>query len=178
MTIALFVSVADNDVIGDSNLLPWRMVADMRRFTVLTTGHTIIMGRRTHESTVAIRKARLARRGESTELETLALPNRRNIIISHQPNYTVKDCEVAHSLEEALELAKDDGEVLILGGASVYKQALPYSQKIYLTEVHGTPEGDATFPFDHEEWKEVSREDHKADEKNQFDYSFVVLERK
>ncbi|MDP3883209.1 MAG: dihydrofolate reductase, partial [Candidatus Staskawiczbacteria bacterium] len=108
------------------------------------------------------------------------LPGRKHIILNNDTNYVApKDCQVAHSIEEAVEMIKSEPEAFICGGASVYKQFLPMAKKLYLTEVHATPEGDTFFPeIDEEEWQETWRENHKSDEKNPYSYSFVVLEKK
>ena len=108
------------------------------------------------------------------------LPGRKHIILNNDPNFVVpQDCQVAHSIEEVVEMVKDLPEAMICGGASVYNQFLPLAQKLYLTYVHAIPEGDTYFPeVNLAEWKEVKRTDFKADEKNKYDYSFVILERK
>lgn len=160
MMISFFVAVSENDVIGDSNTLPWHLPADLRRFKELTMGHPMIMGRKTHES--------IGR----------ALPGRRNIVITTQSDFTAEGCDVVRSLDEALQLVKNEQEVFIIGGGSVYAQALPQANKIYLTKVHAITHGDVTFTFDTSQWREITREDHTADEKNQYDYSFITYIRK
>lgn len=156
-------AVAENRVIGNKNALPWHLPADFKYFKETTLNKTIVMGLNTFKSI-----------GEKP------LPGRKHIILNNDLSYIPpEDCLVAHSIDEVMEMAKDIPEVMICGGASVYKQFLPLSQRLYLTYVKASPEGDTYFPeVDMEEWKEVKREDHKADEKNQYDYSFVVLERK
>ena len=156
-------AVAENRVIGNKNTLPWHMPADFKHFKEKTTGKTIILGLNTFNS-----------------LGGKPLPNRKHIILSLDPNFVAPEgCFIAKSIDEALKLADGVEEVMICGGASVYKQFLPLSQKLYLTYIHQRFEGDTYFPeVSMDEWKEVKREDHKADDKNAYDYSFVVLERK
>jgi len=159
----MIAALAENRVIGNKNTIPWHLSADFKYFKGTTLGKTIVMGLNTFNS-----------------IGGKPLPGRKHIILNNDPNYTPPaECVVAHSIEEVLEMAKDVEELMICGGASVYKQFLPLSQKLYLTYVKASPEGDTYFPeVNLAEWKEISREDHKADEKNKYDYSFVVLERK
>jgi dihydrofolate reductase len=161
--ISIIVAVADDGSIGKDLELLWRLPADMKHFKNLTTGHTILMGRKTFES-----------------LPKGALPNRKNVVVSTSKDMEFKDCYVYDSLLEALETHSDDGEIFIIGGATIYKQTLPYANKIYLTRVHSTfPEANIHFPeLNLDEWTITEQELHKADEKNPFDYDFVTLERK
>ena len=156
-------AVAENRVIGNKNALPWHLPADFKYFKETTLNKTIVMGLNTFKSI-----------GEK------ALPDRKNIILNNDLNYVPPEgCFVAHSIDELLEMTKNEEEVMICGGASVYKQFLPLAQRLYLTYIHQSFEGDTYFPeFDINGWKEIKRIDNKADEKNKFDYSFVVLERK
>lgn len=166
----MIAAVAENRVIGNKNTIPWHLPADFKYFKETTLGKTIVMGLNTFNS-----------------IGGKPLPDRKHIILSNDLNYiATENCEVAHSIEEAIEKIKDEPETFICGGASVYKQFLPLAQKLYITEVHAKPEGDTFFPeINKEEWKETWREDHKADDlsidsgqaKNLFDYSFVILER-
>jgi len=158
----MIAAVAENNVIGNKNALPWHMPADFKFFKEKTLGKTMVMGLNTFKSI-----------GERE------LPGRKLILLHNDPSYVPPiECKIAHSIEEAVELGKDEPELMICGGASVYKQFLPLAQKLYLTEVHASPEGDTFFPeVNLEEWNEISREDYKADEKNQYDYSFVILEK-
>ncbi len=161
MKVSLIVAVAENGVIGKNNELPWRLSADLKHFKRITTGHHIIMGRKTFES---IGKP---------------LPNRTSIIITRQLDYEQEGCLVANSIEQAIELAKQNGETkaFIIGGGQIYESSLELADKIYLTRVHAEIEGDAFFPsLDSTRWKETSREKHEADKKNQFDFSFVEME--
>jgi dihydrofolate reductase len=161
--ISMIAAVAENNVIGNKNAIPWHLPEDFKYFKEKTLGKTIVMGLNTFNS-----------------IGGKPLPGRKHIILSNDPNYTPPaDCVLARSIDEVIEMSKQVDELMICGGASIYKQFLPLSQKIYITQVHATPEGDTYFPeISSTEWKEVSRENHKADEKNKFDYSFVILEKK
>ena len=159
MIVSAIVAISENHVIGKDNKLLWHLPGDLRHFKEITTGHTIIMGRKTFESV-----------GKP-------LPKRRNIIITRQ-DIKIEGCEIVNSIEAALSLAKDEQEVFITGGAEIYKQSLHLTDRIYLTIVHKKFEGDSFFPeIDKQEWKEVFRDDHQADEKNSLPYSFITLER-
>ena len=153
--VNIIAAVAKNNAIGNQNKLLYWLPNDLKRFKALTTGHTIIMGRLTYES-----------------LPKGALPNRRNIVLSRTEK-SFPNCECYSSLEEALQHCETDEEVFIIGGASVYKQAMKYAQRLYLTEIEDTPQhADAYFP-DYNDWKMASKEEHEKDEKHQFDYAFV-----
>ncbi len=159
MIITIVVAISENHVIGKDNKLLWRLPNDLKHFKEITTGHTIIMGRKTYDSV-----------GKP-------LPNRRNIVITRQ-NITIPGCEVVNSIEAALALCAGEPEVFIVGGAEIYKQAIKLTDRIYLTIVHKDFEGDSFFPnINKDEWKEVSREDHEPDHKNPLPYSFITLER-
>lgn len=159
--LALIVAAAQNGVIGRDNQLPWHLSADLKRFRALTMGHHILMGRKTFES--------IGR----------PLPGRTNIVITRQPDFRAEGVVVVHSLAEALALAADDDRIFVVGGAEIYRQALPQADRIYLTIIHQDFEGD-TFWFDLDRmvWRETSRVAHRPDEKNPYPYSFVELERK
>ena len=153
--------MADNRVIGIDNRLPWKLPADMQWFRQQTMGKPIIMGRLTFESFGA-----------------KPLPGRRNLIVSRDANYHAEGIEVYSSLEAALNAARDAEEVMVIGGASIYAQALPLADRLYMTLVHVDVHGDAWFPdFPLNEWREIDRHNHSADEKNPHPYSFVILER-
>jgi len=156
-------AIAENRVIGNKNSLPWHLPADFKYFKAQTLNKPIVMGLKTFES-----------------IGSKPLPNRKNIILNNNPNYKIpENCFLARSIEEALEMTKNEDEVMICGGASVYRQFLPLADRLYLTYIHQNFEGDTLFPeFNINEWKEISREDHEPDEKNKYSYSFVVLERK
>jgi len=160
-SISLIVAIAQNGVIGARNQLPWHLPDDLRHFRAITTGHTVIAGRKNYQS--------IGR----------PLPNRRNIVVSRQRGFEAPGCLVAHSLEEALAMVATESEVFVIGGAELYAQALPLATRLYLTEIHATVPGDTTFPpFERDEWDERTREDHPADERHAHAFSFVLLERK
>ena len=160
MTISIIVAFSEGNIIGKNNKMPWRLPADLKRFKTITTGHTVVMGRRTYES---IGKP---------------LPNRKNIVLTSIPE-SIIDCITADSLKDAIAISGQETELFIIGGASVYKQAFPLADKLYITKVHANPNGDTKFPeIDYSEWVEIFREEHKADEKNQYDYTFVDYERR
>ncbi len=161
MTLSLIWAMADNRVIGIENRLPWKLPADMKWFRQNTMGKPIIMGRLTFESFGA-----------------KPLPGRRNIIISRNPSYTADGIEVYTSLEDALQSTQNNEETMIIGGMSLYKQALPLADRLYMTLIHANVEGDAWFPeFDLHEWQETARNDFPADEKNPHAYSFITLDK-
>jgi len=160
MLISLITAIADNNVIGYKNKLPWHLSADLKYFKKTTMGKPLIMGRKTHES---IGKA---------------LPGRLNIIITRESDFTAQDCVIAHSEIEALEFADSVEEVIVIGGQSIYELFMPLAKRIYLTEVHAHIEGDTYFPeFDRNEWHETARQDNIRDQNNDHDYSFVILEK-
>ena len=149
-----------NGVIGRDNDLPWRLSADLKHFKAVTMGKPIVMGRKTHDS--------IGR----------PLPGRKNIVMTRSSGYVAEGCTVVNSLDEAIHEAGDVNEIMIMGGAGLYEHMLTHANKIYLTEVHTVVEGDVYFPeFDKTKWTEIERENHFANEKNDFDYSFVVLEK-
>ena len=155
MTISLIAAVAKNRAIGYNNKLLYWVPEDLKRFKALTTGHTIIMGRRTFDS-----------------LPKGALPNRRNIVLS-RTTHELAGCECYASIGEALANCADDEEVFVIGGESVYRQALPMAHRLYLTEIDDTPEkADAYFPA-YDDWHEKEREPHDGSPR----YAFVLLER-
>ncbi len=159
--ITIIAAVAANNALGKNNQLIWHIPADLKRFKKVTSNHHVIMGRKTYESL-----------GKP-------LPNRTNIIITRNKEYTVEGCVIVNSLQEAIEVAKEDSNPFILGGAQIYKQALNFANKLDLTLVHHNFEADAFFPeIDLKVWKEISREDFKADEKNSYNYSFVTFIKK
>ncbi len=160
--ISMISALAKNRTIGKKNALPWHLPADLKHFKEKTTGKTIVMGLNTFKSV-----------GERP------LPNRKNVVLTDDKNYQAPTGVVlAHSIDEVLEMTKNDGEIMISGGAMVYKQFLPMADRLYLTYIDHDFDGDIFFPeFDMNEWKEVSRENHEPDEKNKYKYSFVVLDR-
>ncbi len=164
--IALISAMARNRVIGRNNSLPWKLPADMQHFKSLTTGHPVIMGRKTFES--------LGR----------PLPNRTNIVISRNPDYAPAGCLAARSIDAALELAArhlppDDPQAFVIGGENLYAQLLPRADRLYLTRIEADIDGDAWFPeFDTHDWLETERRHHPADDRNPHACVFVTLERK
>lgn len=162
--ISLIVAVAKNGVIGVNNTLPWKLSSDLRRFKELTTGHKVLMGRKTYDSIVAV----LGK----------PLPNRENIIITRQPDFQAPGCTVVLSWEAAKKFATDE-ELFVLGGEEIFRLALPDADKIYLTTVDTECTGDAYFPpFDKNEW-EASKVIHiPAGEKDQYPSTFEILMRK
>ncbi len=154
--ITMIAAIGSNNAIGKDNELLWHLPNDLKRFKKVTAGHHVIMGRKTYES--------LGR----------PLPNRTNIIISRNENYTAEGCVVVSSLEAALAAATADPNPFILGGAQIYTQAMPLADVLDITLVNANLEADAFFPeIDPKVWKEVSREDHQADDRHAYDYSFV-----
>ena len=153
--ISIIAAVARNRAIGYENKLIYWLPNDLKRFKTLTTGHTIIMGRNTFLS-----------------LPKGALPNRRNIVLTRSQK-AFPGCDVYTSLEEALAHCDKDEDVYIIGGASVYRQALPLADRLCLTEINATPEKADTFFPPYDDWKEISREDHEKDERHEYEYSFV-----
>jgi dihydrofolate reductase len=161
MTIAMIAAMANNRVIGINNSLPWKLPADMQWFRKHTLGKPVIMGRLTWESLHG------------------PLPQRLNIVVTRDTTYQAEGAVVAHDIDTALNTAAGEGdEVMVIGGAGFYKEMLPRTQRLYLTYIHADFEGDAWFPeIDPARWREVEREDHRRDQKNPYDYSFVILER-
>lgn len=160
MIVSLVVAMGRNRVIGRDNALPWHLPADLRYFRAVTLGKPVVMGRRTHES--------IGR----------PLPGRDNIVISRDPAYRAEGCVVLPSLEAAYEHGRASAELMVIGGASLYRQALARAQRIYLTEIGAEFEGDTFFPaLEAADWREAARDDRPADGKNPYPHSFVVLER-
>lgn len=155
--ISLIVAMDKNRLIGNNNQLPWHLPADLKHFKEITTGHPIIMGRKTYES---IGKP---------------LPNRKNIIITRQPDFNAQGCIVANSIEDAVKKAGNPEEIFIIGGTEIFKQSLDLADKIYLTEIHHSFDGDTYFPNLDNKWKETERVTFNPDEKNLYPYSFVTL---
>jgi len=162
MIISIIAAVAENNVIGKKNSLPWNLPADLKHFQKITMGHCLIIGQNTHES---IGKA---------------LPGRTNIILTFDKNYRSEGCLIVTSIEEALRVAsaKNENEFFIIGGASIYKQFIEIANKLYITRIHHKFDGDVYFPeIDLNKWKLVSKEEHKKDDKNPYDYTFIVYEK-
>jgi dihydrofolate reductase len=157
MLVSLIVAVSQNGVIGHNNQLIWHLPNDLKQFRKLTTGHTIIMGRRTFDS---IGKP---------------LPNRTSIVISRDTNLKIDGCTVVDSLPKAIETAKltETDEAFVIGGAEIYRLALPLVNKMYVTEVKADFEGDTFLQISTDGWKEISRVSHQADEKHGWAFDFV-----
>ena len=160
MKISIIVAMDRNGVIGKDGSLPWYLSSDLKHFKKITMGKPIVMGRKTHES--------IGR----------PLPGRENVVITSDKEYQAPGCTVLNSIECVFAKFRHIDEIMIMGGADLYKQLLAGADRIYLTEVHADLEGDTYFPeFDRESWEENERYDFRADEKNEYDYSFVILER-
>jgi len=160
--ISMIAAMAHHRVIGIRNSMPWHLPSDMKWFRLHTLGKPIVMGRKTFES-----------------FGSKPLPGRTNIIITRDTSYQAGDSIVVTSIEQAMEAAGDVDEIMIIGGASFYEQMLPRADRLYLTYVDAEIEGDAWFPeFDENQWREVERIHHPADEKNKYPHDFVILERR
>jgi len=159
--LELVVAVAENDVIGRGNQLPWHQPADLRHFKSLTLGKPVLMGRKTYES---IGKA---------------LPGRSNIVLSRSQEFSPGDCVVVRTLDDARIAAGAEAPLMVIGGAEIYRQCLPLASRIHLTLIHAQIEdGDTVFAgWRGAEWNASSRERHEADDKNAYAYSFITLER-
>lgn len=167
MRIAMIWAMADNRVIGRNNKLPWHLPNDLKYFKQLTTGKPVIMGRKTYES--------IGR----------PLPNRVNIVITRDTAFKAEGIKVVNTLDAAIELADAEclisgaDEVIVMGGAEIYALALPRADRLYITFVHATVEGDSYFPeFDLSAYTEVGREKFLADGPNPYDYSFCIFDKK
>ena len=162
MTLSIIVAIASDGAIGRANDLLWHLPADLKRFKELTTGHTILMGRKTFDS-----------------LPRGPLPNRRNIIISRSLP-TQPGAEVYPTIQQAIEACASDGEVFIIGGGEIYRQLLPNTERIYLTRVQASfPDAEVFFPeLDPTEWIEEAREIYPRDERNEYDTELLLLRRR
>ena len=161
--INIIVCIAQNGAIGLKGGLIYHLRADLQQFKHLTTGHTVLMGRKTYES-----------------LPKGALPNRRNIVLTRQAGKEWSNVETYPSMEEALKHCDTEEEVFVMGGSSVYAEALPYADTLYLTQVKHIPqEADTFFPTLHmEDWEEIQKEHHEVDEQNEQPFDFITLKRK
>ena len=162
-TISIIAALADDNAIGKQQRMLWRMPFDMKRFKELTTGHAVIMGRKTFES-----------------LPNGALPDRKNVVLTTLPEAVFIDSFACESLHDALNLCEKEDEIFMIGGAMVYQQALKIADKMYLTQVHHTFEdADTFFPeVDFSLWEETERQDFPADEKHAYPYTFLTYIRK
>lgn len=166
MKLALIVAYAQNRVVGIENRLPWHLPEDLKYFKQVTTGKAVIMGRKTYES--------IGR----------PLPNRLNIVISQNPNFSAQGVEVVASLQTAIDRAREynqangQDEVMVIGGAAIYNLALPLADKLYITLVHAEVAGDAYFPeVSLADWQLLDQQDHQPSEKNPYPYSFMVYQK-
>lgn len=162
--ISLIAAIGKNNELGKGNNLLWPLPTDQKYFREITTGHTVVMGRKTFESIGRL------------------LPNRRNIIITRDLNYKADEAEIAHSLVEAINLGENNvdknEEIFIIGGAEIYKQAMPLAHKLYITKIEAEDkDADAFFPKTDSGWKEISREEHEPDDVNLYKYAFVIYEK-
>lgn len=158
--LTLIAAVARNGIIGRKNDLPWHLPADLRFFRKTTIGKPVLMGRRTWQS--------IGR----------PLPDRQMIVLTHDRSYQAEGCKVAHSLEEALEIARPAAEIMVIGGATLFEQTLPLAQRLYLTQVEADVPGDVWFPdWNPAEWELVWQEAHPADDKHAWPFRFQRWER-
>lgn len=158
--IVLVAAVAENGIIGRDGAMPWHLPADLAHFKWVTWGHPILMGRRTFE---AIGRP---------------LPGRRNIVVTRNPGFSAAGIETAAGLEQAIELAGEASQTMVIGGAELYRSALPLAQLIYLTRVHARPKGDTRFPtLDPSEWRQISCKTRPTDGDHRYALSFIELQR-
>ncbi|MBV8146224.1 MAG: dihydrofolate reductase [Gammaproteobacteria bacterium] len=159
--ISLMVAMAQNGVIGRDNSLPWRLPEDLKRFRAFTLGKPILMGRKTFES--------IGR----------PLPGRTNLVLTRDRSWSAPGVIVVHSVEDALAHASSSNELVVIGGAEIYRLVLPFARRIYLTHVHADVPGDITFPeFDSTQWADVECSSQPADEEHAYPLTFVTLERR
>jgi dihydrofolate reductase len=167
MTLSIIVAASENNVIGKDNRLIWRLPADMKFFKEKTTGHVIITGRKNYESIPE---------------KFRPLPDRKNIVVTHQKNYHAPGAIVVSSIENALQYVSENHkgeEIFVIGGADIYRQILSACNRVYLTRIHHSFEGDAFFmPLNENEWKIINNEDFKADDKNIYDFTIETWEKK
>ena len=157
--LSIIVAKAKNNAIGKDNQLLWHLSDDLKRFKTLTTGHTIIMGRKTFESLGRV------------------LPNRKHIVFTQNPDFKVdnENVEVVHSMLQIQEYIENEEEAFVIGGAIIYNLLMPYVKKMYITEIDKEFDGDAFFPrIDETKWKEISREEGPEDEENDFTYAYIT----
>lgn len=162
--ISAIVAMAHNNVIGRNNELPWHLPDDLKRFRQLTKGHAVVMGRKTADSIIA-------RNGKP-------LPGRENIVVTRDPLYQPKDFIIVNSIQDAMQLVYEK-DAFVIGGQQIYTQAMPYVDRLYITEIDiDVAKGDAFFPsINPAEWREVEREARRKEGRMSFDYAFVTLER-
>ncbi|HYF70237.1 MAG TPA: dihydrofolate reductase [Ohtaekwangia sp.] len=165
MKISLVVAVAKNGVIGKDNDLPWHLPDDMKFFMETTKGHHVILGRKNYDSLPPKYKP---------------LPQRTNVVVTRQKDFSAPGCLVVHSVEHALQIAAENSEkeAMVIGGAAIYTLSMPYAHRLYITEIDAVVNGDVYFPgFDKATWKEVSRTHHPRDARHAYAFDIVVYER-
>jgi dihydrofolate reductase len=160
--ISIIVAMDENKVIGKNNQLPWHLPADLAYFKQVTMGHPIIMGRKTHESIGRV------------------LPGRENVILTRNRDYFAEGCTIIHSIDDLVEWEKrQNDEIFVIGGAEIFKQTLPITEKLYITKIHHHFTGDTYFPeYDESDWELIWQQKGVKDEKNPYDYDFVIYERR
>jgi len=159
--LSVIAALADNRVIGIDNRLPWRLPADLQHFKQITMGKPMIMGRKTWESLPGL------------------LPGRPHLVVTRDTRYKAEGARVVHSLQEAFSVYRDAEELMLVGGADLYAQAIPLASRMYLTQVHAEPDGDTLFPeFDRSQWIEIERIEGVCDEKNTLPHTFMTLQRR
>ncbi|AZV59300.1 dihydrofolate reductase [Peribacillus frigoritolerans] len=160
--ISLIVAMDQNRVIGKNNKLPWHLPADLQYFKKVTMGHPIVMGRKTFESIGRV------------------LPGRENVIVTRNQEFKAEGCVVLHDIAQIKMFADNhEEEVFVIGGAEIFKEILPFTDRLYITEIHETFEGDTFFPeIDENEWDEISSHPGSIDEKNRFAHDFIILQKK
>jgi dihydrofolate reductase len=166
MIISHIAAMAENRVIGKNNDLPWKLPDDMKFFMNTTKGHHVIMGRKNYDS---------------LHEKFKPLPNRTNIVVTRQKAFRAPGCIVVNSIDDAIAIARknSESETFVIGGAEIYKLSLPVTNRIYLTEIHARVDGDTYYPeFSKNEWKEVSRVPHAADERHPYAFDFVIYEKR
>lgn len=166
MIISLIAALTKNRVIGKNNNLPWHLPDDMKYFMQTTKEHHVIMGRKNYESIPE---------------KFRPLPNRTNIVVTRQKNFTAPGCHIVHTLEAGIDMARSEGEkeLFIIGGSEIYDLGMAYAEQLYLTEIDTTIEGDTYFPsINKEEWEELSRTHHEADARHAYSFDFVVYKKK
>jgi dihydrofolate reductase len=158
--LSLIAAMTRNRVIGKDNGMPWHLPADLAHFKATTLNKPVLMGRRTFES--------IGR----------PLPGRHNVVLTRDPGFAAVGVDIAHDLDSAMALAQPAEEIMVIGGANLYRQCLPHAQRLYITWIDAELEGDAHFPsWDPDEWREIHRERHPADERNAYDLTFVTYDR-
>lgn len=164
MEIAMIAAVAANGVIGKNNDLVWNLPDDMKYFMNTTKGHHIILGRKNYESLPP---------------KFRPLPNRTNIVVTRQPSLNLTNTVVVNSLKQAFDYSKNQNKIFVIGGGQIYKQAFPFADTLYITEIHESFDGDTFFPeYDKNDWEEISRTFHPKDQRHAHAFDFVVYQRK